>query len=273
MPAHNKLATRLRFAGRQYSVAEVAHEGAVWVPGRDPVKVAPVAVAMLYANDTKPYFIMGTAAFQQRALGTNDTDGFAKFSLGLALHELTHTRQLPQIMPAVKRLQSRYRFPEHLDDNVIQTAFERNEEFRGMHSEELKHFPGAVLAPDLDRAKAEAAEALKIVDQRRKRFFVGEYEGWAEMEDVFLALEGPAMWVQFQSALRTAPKGQSWMDTMATLAQRTDAWSQTEGLGLFLTIDRLSPGWQAKYFGAVVPSPFETLRQAVASSPRRAPGL
>ena len=86
------------------------------------------------------------------------------------------------------------------------------------------------------------------------------------MEDVFLALEGPGMWVQFQSAVRTAPQGQSRLDTLAQLAQRTDAWSQSEGLGLFLLIDRLSPGWQSKFFGDAVPSPVETLQQALGSS-------
>ena len=135
-----------------------------------------------------------------------------------------------------------------------------------MYNEELKHLSAAVVASDSERARAEASEALRILARRRELFFAGEYEGWSEMEDIFLALEGSAMWVQCQTALRLAPKGQPWLDTLAILGQRTDAWSQSQGLGLFLLLDRFTPRWQAKFFGGFVPSPVETLRQALAST-------
>jgi hypothetical protein len=155
-----------------------------------------------------------------------------------------------------------------LDDNIIQTAFETNDEFRRMYNEEVKHFWAAVLAGDSEHARAKVAEGLGILERRRELFFTGEYQGWSEMEDVFFALEGSAMWVQFRTALRLAPKGQPWLDTLTILGQRTDAWSQSEGLGLFLLIDRFSPGWQAKFFGQLVPSPVTTLREALASTSR-----
>jgi hypothetical protein len=266
LPRHKKLSNVMRFSGRVYDVFEVVHESKLWVPGRDPISVVPTAVSMLYADDTKPFFIMGTPAFQQRALRTSDTEDFRNFLIGLALHELSHTRQLPHVMPHIKRTKARHRYPDNLDDNIIQTAFENNGEFRRMHDEELKRFSAAVLESDSERARAEVAEGLRILERRRGLFFTGEYEGWSEMEDVFFALEGSAMWVQFRAALRLAPKGQPWLDTLAVLGQRTDAWSQSEGLGLFLLLDRFSPGWQAKFFGELVPSPVETLRGALVST-------
>jgi hypothetical protein len=264
--APKKLSRTVRFSGREYDVFEVAHDSKLWVPGRDAIPVTPRAVTMLYADDTKPFFLMGTPRFQGRALKTTETEDFRRFLIGMALHELAHTRQLPHVVAQIKRLQGQYRYPDSVDDNMIQTAFEGNAEFKSVYNEELKQLSAAVLETDIGRARVEAAGGLRMIERRRERFFVGGYKGWSEMEDVFLALEGSAMWVQFQSALRMAPTGQPWLETLGTLGQRTDAWSQSEGLGLFLLIDRFIPGWQGKFFGEDIPSPIEALRQALASA-------
>lgn len=266
LPAHEKLPRTLRFSGRVYDLFEVVHESKLWAPGREAIPVTPMAVTMLYAEDTKPFFIMGTPRFQGRALKTAETEDFRNFLIGMALHELAHTRQLPYVVSQIRRLQGRYRYPDSVDDNMIQTAFEGNAEFHSGYKEELKQLSAAVLEGELARARTEAAAGLRMIERRRDRFFVGKYEGWSEMEDIFFALEGSAMWVQFKSALRMAPNGQPWLETLATLGQRTDAWSQSEGLGLFLLIDRFIPGWQGKFFGEDVPSPVKTLRQALASA-------
>jgi hypothetical protein len=42
-------------------------------------------------------------------------------------------------MAVVKQLQSRYQFPESIDDNVIQTTFGASEEFRKMRDEAGQH--------------------------------------------------------------------------------------------------------------------------------------
>jgi hypothetical protein len=82
-------------------------------------------------------------------------------------------------------------------------------------------------------------------------------------------MEGTAMLVQFQHARRTA-SGQPWQRTLHVLAQRTDSWSQSEGLGLFLVIDRLNPKWPARFFSNATPPPsalgvLEDLLQAQSS--------
>jgi hypothetical protein len=64
-------------------------------------------------------------------------------------------------------------------------------------------------------------------------------------------------------ALDHAPRGQDWKQTLISLAPFYHLWSQEEGMGLFLLIDRLTPAWRAQYFGLELPSPFETLRVAL----------
>ena len=102
------------------------------------------------------------------------------------------------------------------------------------------------------------------MSQRRKdRFFVGDKEWYSSLEDIFLAMEGLAMWVQYRTARERAPSGEEWLKTLITLSERHDAWSQEQGLGLFLLIDRLVPGWQARFLAPDFPSPFTVLREAV----------
>jgi hypothetical protein len=76
-------------------------------------------------------------------------------------------------------------------------------------------------------------------------------------------MEGLAMWVQYRTARERAPSGEEWLKTLITLSERHDAWSQEQGLGLFLLIDRLVPGWQARFLAPDFPSPFTVLREAV----------
>ena len=121
----------------------------------------------------------------------------------------------------------------------------------------------AILARDLDDCRQAVGEALLVSQRRKDRFFVGDKEGYSSLEDIFLAMEGLAMWVQYRTARERAPSGEEWLKTLITLSERHDAWSQEQGLGLFLLIDRLVPGWQARFLAPDFPSPFTVLREAV----------
>jgi hypothetical protein len=67
-------------------------------------------------------------------------------------------------------------------------------------------------------------------------------------------------------AFDRAPRGQTQMQTLLSLSGFYGPWSQEEGMGLFLLIDRLDPEWKRRFFGSTLPSPFETLRTALENS-------
>ena len=72
------------------------------------------------------------------------------------------------------------------------------------------------------------------------------------------------MWVHYQVARDHAPAGEDWRQTAISLSEGTAAlWSQEEGFGLLLLIDRLVPGWQARFLAPDFPSPFAVLREAI----------
>jgi hypothetical protein len=192
------------------------------------------------------------------------------FFAGATLHELAHTRQIVHLMSVMSQLRARYSFPESIDDNLIQSTFASNEEFRKMYEAAGRHITAALLATDDSTRRENTRKTLRVIRERQRRFFTGEYEGWDAMEEAWLTLEGTGMWVHFQYARKVAAPGEPWNETIYKFAQRLDAWSQMEGLGLFLLIDRFDSRWQARFFStSVPPSPLAFLEDALDSSAQR----
>jgi hypothetical protein len=264
LPPHEAASASLTFAGRRYALMRVAHAGGLWVPGREPLPVSSRGVTMLYADEQKPFFIVPLPSLYRKLAGVDQAPALDELFLGLACHELAHTRQLVYAVQRINALRAQHKLPESIDDDMIQHTFGTNDDYRRLYEEERGHLMRAILADKLDDCRRALAQALSVSEQRKKRFFVGDYEGWSDLDDIFLAMEGLGMWVHAQMALDHAPKGEDWRQTLVSLSEKTAAlWSQEEGLGLFLLIDRLVPSWQARFLAPDFPSPFAVLREAI----------
>jgi len=220
---------------------------------------------MLYADEQKPFMIIPLPPLYRKLGGGDQAPALDELFLGMSLHELAHTRQLVYAAQRIERLRVQNNLPESIDDNLIENTFSKNDDYRRLYEEERQHLTRAILADDLAVCRGALAQALSVSRQRRERFFVGNNNFYGDLEDIFLALEGLGMWVHYQMARDRAPKGQDWRQTLASLAERTDAWSQEEGLALFLLIDRLVPGWQALFLAPGFPSPFALLRDSIST--------
>jgi hypothetical protein len=75
-------------------------------------------------------------------------------------------------------------------------------------------------------------------------------------------IRGGSVAVQAEIGTRK-PTGEDWLTTFVTLSERADAWSQQDGLALLVLIERLAPGWHARFLAPDFPSPFTVLREAV----------
>lgn len=220
---------------------------------------------MPYANDRNAFLISPLPARFRQLAAPDQAHELDEMFLGLAAHELTHTQQLARALQQIKRLRARHPIPESFDDNVIQRACEPNDVYRQLYQEERGHLARAVLASDLDSARHAASHAIALSQKRKERFFVGTFAGFADLDDIVLAMEGAAMWVQYRTARERAPAGEEWLRTISVLSARHSAWSQEEGLALFLLIDRLVPNWQQRFFSSQtdLPSPFRTVEEAI----------
>jgi hypothetical protein len=129
------------------------------------------------------------------------------------------------------------------------------------------------MAEDDAEAWRLADRALELIKNRRARYYIGEVSYLAQIEDIFLTLEGSGQWAGYQWL--TSPKGGAVTpaEAIPAFARRGGWWSQTEGLALILAIDRLDDrSWKAAAFGDGSMAGIALLEQALnAGSPRRRP--
>jgi hypothetical protein len=227
LPPHEASTHSLRFTGKAYPLVPVAHQnGKIWLPDREPLPVdvaKPLVTAMPYGNERSSFFIATLPDLFHKLAGRDQARHLDELFLGLAAHELTHTRHFVYAMAQIRRLRLRYKLPEHLDDNMIQQEFGARDEYKRLYDEESELLTKAILASDLDDVRRAAAQALLVSQKRKERFFVGGKDGYSDLEDIFLAMEGLAMWVQYRSARERAPSGEDWLKTFITLSERHDA--------------------------------------------------
>ena len=132
-----------------------------------------------------------------------------------------------------------------------------------MYEKESDLLYRAAAEPDDAKARGLARQALALMEARQKRWFTGKDEMWKPYDDLFLSMEGFGQWDAY--AWLSDPKGAGLTTDAAREKMRGKRrwWSQEEGLGLFLVIDRFVPNWAAQAFGSPPALAIDLLRQAV----------
>jgi hypothetical protein len=275
LPAHRKTAVTVDVGKHKRPLLAVPHDKQLWLPGRDPLPLGPqyppYTFAVPYADEQKAAIVVALPSLVRRVPGGAKFPNLEQFFLGVTAHELAHTRQLPDVVRRIERLQKRDpNVPEDIDDNFIQKAWRDDEAYTRLAGEERRALLDAVMASDEAARRGLIEKALALADTRRARYFTGDKAYQAELDDIFLVMEGIGVWVQFQIARDLAGRHESWRDSLQFLLSRNDDWVQEEGLALFLLLDRLVPNWQARFMAPDFPPPFEVLRDALRTPRRRA---
>ena len=226
------------------------HNGAVALPDGKSVPPQVASFAAPYDSDRLVFVAMALPTVW-RASGVQSELGLETLMTSVLVHEMTHTQQFYYFAPLLTDLTSRYQLGDDLDDDVIQTRFEATPAF-GADIAAERDLLFAAAASRQDAMARELARTLKTrIDARRATYFVGDDAKYAELEDVFLTLEGVA---QFSSyCWLTHPRGGARTDEAGTLSafrRGGRRWSQDEGLALFLVVDRLVPDWRHRAFAA-----------------------
>ena len=269
LPDHRNTGITIDAGKRQRPLLAVPHTTQLWVPGRDPLPLGmqypPYTFTMPYADEQKAAFVVALPSLVRSYPGGEQFPKLDEFFLGVTAHELVHTRQLPDVVRRIDRMRTRYpSMPEDIDDNFIQKQWKDDAEYARQSGDERRLLLEAVVAKgDAALSRGLIEKALAQADARRKRYFSGDKAYQAELDDIFLVMEGIGVWVQFQVARDLAGKEESWQDSLKNLLSRNDDWVQEEGLALFLLIDRLVPNWQARFLAPDFPPPFEVLRDAL----------
>ena len=240
-----------------------SHKGTVRLPDGQSLPPRVVSFAAPYGRDQRPFLAMALPTLWV-ADGVASELGIETLTAAVLVHEMTHTRQFYYFAPRLAEMTARYQLPNDLDDDAVQTRFEAVPEFSADILSERDLLFAAAASPDPTVSRNLARRAKARIDARRATHFVGNDVKYAELEDLFITMEGVAQWVSYRWLIH--PRGGGRADLPATLAafrRGGRRWSQDEGLALFLVIDRLVPDWRRRAFAKHPASALEFLAMAV----------
>jgi hypothetical protein len=226
----------LVFAGKSVPIRAVAHGDSVILPNGATLAVRGMAFTSLY-DERRPFFLVALPGVWPRdARYAHDTTDWADFALGVMTHEMVHTRQLASIAQRLEDLQRRYPdLPEAMDDDMVQRRFSSKAGADSSIRAEVSILLEAAAEPDAGRRSRLTARALDALQARRCSWYRGVDAPYAELEDLYLDMEGVASWTAYEMARRRAPH-ESEADVLDRFRDNRRWWSQEEGLALYLLL-------------------------------------
>jgi hypothetical protein len=219
-----------------------AHAGTIALPDGNEVPAAVMAFAS--AHEGKAFLVLALPSMWRTEKRHRDNPRLDLLIRSVFVHEMTHTRQAGSLGAWIGELEAQHKI-EDLDDDIVQKRFAERDGFTAAFVKERDLLYAIANETNADRRRALAKKALSTIKERRARYFRGDDAYFAEIEEIFLGMEGVANWAGFRAAMHAGlPR-----DEAITLMQGSRKWfSQDEGLALFLAIDALTPGWQKRVF-------------------------
>lgn len=242
------------------------HDGAVALPDGSTLPPQVASFASPYDHGNRVFFAMALPSIWGQA-GVQSELGLETLMTAVLIHETTHTLQYASFSHRIDAIDQRYGIGDALSDDIVQHAFRDNADYVAAYEAERDLLYRAAASSSDAEARSLAAEALRRIEARRARFFVGDHAKLLELEDIFLTMEGVAQWAAYLWLER--PDGRAIDRAAALLGMRRGGrqWSQDEGLALFLVIDRLVPDWQARAFAVQPATALELLAVAAGAPP------
>lgn len=233
-----------RVGMRRYRVRASAHDGRIGLPDGQSVPASRQAFASPM-SDGGMFFIMALPSLW-RANPSEPRD-WRLLSMVVFMHEFAHTQQGPALGRRIDDLLTRG-LPQDADDDIVQTRFASRPGYTPAYEAERDLFYSAAVASDPAGARAGLENAARRMAQRRSRWFTGGETVYTEADDIFLTLEGTGNWAAW--TWLTDPRGGRLSPEDATTFVRGGGaqWSQDEGLGIMLALDRVTPDWPAIAF-------------------------
>lgn len=179
------------------------------------------------------------------------------------LHEFSHTRHMQALKPLFEAAAKQFKPPDDFDDDSLQAHFKADPVYVAAYEKEDDLLYRAAAEPDPGKARELAKQALDLFDARQKRFFTGADAMWKPYDDLFLTMEGFGQWNAYAWLADQKGGGMTTDAAREKMRGKRHWWSQEEGLGLFLVIDRFVPNWAAEAFGSNPKLGIDLLREAV----------
>jgi hypothetical protein len=224
------------------------HDGTVPLPmGNSPAVITSFAAPS--ADAQTAYFVMALPSIWEAA-GFSSEITLYDFTLGVFAHEISHVWQLPTFYQALRQVDGIENLPAPVNDDMVQRIFADDPGFRSGVEAEIRTFANAAHQQDAAIVRAMVVQAQEQMQARWQSSFTGELAALADVDAIFLTLEGSGQWFALQ-VLTASPSGPRLERDLAMRAfgQRGGRWSQDLGLAMVMVLERLLPEWRQRVYG------------------------
>ncbi len=243
------------------------HGELVTLPDGRDIPVGPTSFT--HSQGDRTFFVMSLPSVW-RATGVDPgVFGLEALMTAVLLHEGSHVVQSPTYGQRVSLLSQRHDLPEDFNDDSIQHRFRDNQEFSASVDREIELFFAAAASPSDEEGRNLARHARELMRSRRARWFAGDDAHLSEIEDLWLSLEGSGQWAGFSYLIHRNGGAVPMPDAISGFALRGGWWTQSEGLALALTLDRLGYDWRGQAFGGGAKTLTDMLDEALAGDEMR----
>ena len=256
-------ASTLTFDGSGVDIRAVPHSGTVLLPNRVEIPIEVKASTALYRNGRMTFLVMSMPSVWRAHRGAKIAY-LDEYLQGAFTHEMTHTQQLVQINRRLRQLIGSTELLGRLTDDVIQDRFQKEQGFTRLIERERDMLFRAAGLTDPALRREIAIKALAMIRDRHARYYSGRNTPYAEIETLFLTMEGAGQWAAYKLIKARGVVGSSDAEVLKLVRDNRRYWSQDQGLALFLLLDVMVPNWQARIFQNEPASPFTLLEEALA---------
>lgn len=225
------------------------HHSTVQFPDGD--EMPPIVTSFTSASNEEggnTFFVMSVPSIWLEG-GVKSKIGLPKFMVPVMLHEATHAIQSSTYGKQIEVLTKKYNLPESFNDDSVQKVFESNIDFANSVHDEIDLLMQAAQSSNDFEARQLAQTARDMIKARYERWMIDDFDGYREIDDVFLTMEGSGQWVGYRWLSTVNGGGLTPDEATKEFGLRGKWWSQKLGFALFMAIDRLSANWKNDAFG------------------------
>jgi hypothetical protein len=242
---------------RDRAESGTAHDGKLALPGGMEMPARLMTFAS--SDDGKPFLVMALPALWTAEERHRNNPHLDRLMRSVFVHEMTHTVQTAALGARLTELEKAHAI-EDLDDDIIQQRFGTRDGYAAAYQQERAALYAVAAESDPAKRRVLAKEAVRLEQERRAKYFQGADAYYAELEEIFLGMEGAAQWAGYRAAILD---GEAPADALTQMTKGGRFWSQDEGLALFLALEALTPGkWQPRVMGEKVTGVWTLLEEA-----------
>lgn len=249
----------LKLSHERLTLLGIQHAGTIKLPEKGEVPAQLLSFAAPYGNRRSSFVVFALPEFWRASPHLANEPNMGILTTSVFVHEMTHTLHRGYYAK-LDEIERRVGQSIEIDDDVVQSTFAGTDEFSLSVSAEIKLLYDAAKAKDRSAGRSLARNALERIKVRRSKYFIGDKALYAELEDIFLSMEGAANWAAYRAAEH---KGLNNEQAIHLIRRGGKYWSQDLGLAIYLVIERLLPGWEANAFGERPISALDLLSEAV----------